>query len=75
MKLMLGNLLFGVVIFIWYRCYGDNSALLVPGIWLAVGSFLVGTCMGFFLQEPKKKPIPRPARRASTPENESFVIT
>ena len=67
MRLLLGNVVFGALLWGWYLMYGADHHLLVRGVLLTCASFTAGTIMGYFC-----RPVPRPPiiRRSPAPQRE-----
>lgn len=63
-KLLAGNLMFGVLVVGWYLLFEGQKTVLVSGIVLAFLAFIAGTCMGWALNPRRQPPAPpRPVRR------------
>lgn len=62
MRLLLGNLVFGALLWGWYLMYGADHHLLVRGVLLTCASFTAGTIMGYFCRPVPKPPAARRAR-------------
>ena len=70
MRILIGNVLFGLIVASWYAGFGNERAILLAGIVLALLAFVVGTCMGYSLNAPgaptrRARPAPYPVVDAS----------
>ena len=52
MKIIIGNVFFGLLALGWYRVFSQNDFVFLAGILLAFLAFSCGSCVGYFLHPP-----------------------
>lgn len=74
MKILVGNVLFGILMLGWYLWFRDQRQVMIAGTVLAFAAFAAGACVGGVMSTRAPKPASTLRRRIRRPQIDPNVF-